>query len=159
MHRSTRRSVQFTRLNGLKSLLIIVASLVCSPSSLAAPPSAFLVFSTNPTIQGEEIAPGDVRHQFGCDDLIYAIAGFEGVEPGIYQFIMRWITPDGQIVKEDDGQLEMLLNRQVAYLATSLKVQTQDSNTQEKSPFSGEWQVEVLYQEKSIGRGSFELAC
>lgn len=143
----------------LNFVLVIVVGLLCTSRLLAAPPSAFLVFSTNPTIQGEEIDPGDVRSQFGCDELIYAIAGFEGIEPGSYRFKTRWTAPNGQIIKEDESQLEMLLKRQVAYLATSLKIQTQNSNTDEKSPFSGEWRVEILYQEKSIGHGSFELAC
>ena len=143
----------------LNFLLTIVIGLICTPLSLAASPSAFLVFSTNPTIQGEEIEPGNVRSQFGCDELIYAIAGFEGIEPGTYRFRTRWTAPNGQIVKEDDSQLEMFLKRQVAYLATSLKIQVQDLNSDEKSPFAGEWRVEIFYQEQSIGDGSFKLEC
>ena len=124
-----------------------------------AQPSAFIVFSTNPSYQGEEIDPGDVRQEFTCNEQIYAISGFEGIEPGIYTFTTRWMAPDGQTVKEDKSQLEMLLKRQVAYLATSLQIQVENQTTDETSPFSGEWRVEVIYEEEVIGSGSFEFKC
>ncbi len=139
--------------------LVAAINLLGFAQMASAQPSAFIVFSTDPEIRGEEIAPGNVRTQFNCDEQIYAVTGFEGIEPGIYNFITRWIAPNDQVVKEDPSQLEMLLKGQVAYLATSLQINIEDPVSDEESPFSGEWRVEVLYRDHSIGSASFLLSC
>ena len=156
MDRTISRSV---RLTVIFTLLICGTGLPALTEYAFAQPSAFIVFSTNPSIKGEEIDPGDVRQEFSCNDIIYAITGFEGIEPGMYTFTTRWLAPNGQYVKEDESQLEMFLQRQVAYLATSLQIQADSQSTDETSPFSGEWRVEVIHEEELIGSGSFELKC
>lgn len=150
-----------------RSVWILLLTIVVGPTAnlyslvhaASAQPRAFIVFSTNPEIKGEEIAPGDVRQQFNCAEQIYAITGFEGIEPGIYTFTTRWIAPNEQVVKQDRSQLEMILKGQVAYLANSLQIKTEDPSGDEESPFSGEWRVEVLYKENLIGAASFNLDC
>lgn len=135
------------------------ATLFSIAQAASAQPRAFILFSANPEIKGEEIEPGDVRQQFNCGELIYAVTGFEGIEPGIYTFATRWIAPNEQLVKQDHSQLEMILKGQVAYLATSLQIKTEDPDGGEESPFSGEWRVEVFHQENLIGAASFNLEC
>jgi len=149
------------------SVWILLLAIAVGPASnlsgiaqaASAQPRAFIVFSTNPEIKGEEIEPGDVRQQFNCGEQIYAVTGFESIEPGIYTFATRWIAPNEQVVKEDHSQLEMVLKGQVAYLALSLQIKTEDPTGDEESPFSGEWRVEVFYQENLIGAASFSLDC
>ncbi len=127
-----------------------------------AAPSAHIVFAAGINQVESRVDPVDIRDRYGCGEAVHAVIAVEGLSIGSHEMTARWLDPNGVERKNQRGRLDVPRNNWIAYLTSSIAVVPESASTptsDEKSPFAGNWMVEVISDGAVLGAATFTIDC